>query len=62
MVEAVLVRQVMVLMGFTVAGAAAITADGIDSFEELSLQDDDDIENVCKSIRKPGGGFRSCRR
>jgi hypothetical protein len=56
MVEAVLVRQVMVLMGFTVAGANAITADGLDSFEELSLQDDDDIENVCKSIRKPSGG------
>jgi hypothetical protein len=56
MVEAALVRQVLVLMGFTVQGAAAMTADGLDSWEELSLQDDADIESVCKSIRKPGGG------
>jgi hypothetical protein len=33
-----------------------MTLDGLSSWEELSLQDDDDIESVCKSIRKPGGG------
>lgn len=50
-----LVRQVLVLMGFTADGATAMTADGLSSWEELSLQTDDDIESVCKSIRKPGG-------
>ena len=51
-----LVRQVLVLMGFTVLGADAMTTDGLSSWEELSLQTDSDIESVCKSIRKPGGG------
>jgi hypothetical protein len=55
MAEVVLVRQVLVLMGFTVDGANAMTNDGLSSWEELSLQTDDDIESVCKSIRKPGG-------
>jgi hypothetical protein len=56
MAELVLVRGVLVLMGFTVDGANAMTDDGLSSWEELSLQTDDDIESVCKSIRKPGGG------
>jgi hypothetical protein len=56
MAGTVLVRGVLVLMGLTADGATAMIDDGLSTWEELSLQTDDDIESVCKSISKPGGG------
>jgi hypothetical protein len=55
MANLVVTRQVLVLMGCSVAVATAITDEGHNDFDELSILTDDDIDDLCKSIRRPGG-------
>ena len=44
-------------IGFTLAASQQVIVDdlGMDSLEEIRLLSDDEIENLCKVIRQPGG-------
>ena len=56
MAQVAALRQVYVRLGFTNAAAHAITDDQqIDTVTELGLLTDDDVETLCKVIRRPGG-------
>ena len=49
-------RQAYVRIGFTIPGSVAVVDDqGIASIEELGLLTDDEVEGLCKTIRRPGG-------
>lgn len=49
-------RQLFQRMGFSQAAATAVVDDqGIDSLAELRILKDDEITNLCKIIRRPGG-------
>jgi hypothetical protein len=46
----------MVRIGFTVEAAQALVEEqGMDSLDEIKLLTDDEIESLCKVIRRPGG-------
>jgi hypothetical protein len=49
------VRAALQLIGFAAPAAQAITDQGHDDFEELSLLTDDEVDGLCKSLRSPGG-------
>jgi len=58
MADLAAMRQVMVRMGFTNEGAAAVVnpeGQGVDSIENLRLMTDTDVESLCAVIRRPGG-------
>ena len=58
MADLAAMRQVMVRMGFTNEGAAAVVnpeGQGVDSIENLRLMTDNDVESLCAVIRRPGG-------
>ena len=56
MAQVAALRQAYVRLGFTNAAAHAITDDQqIDTVTELGLLTDDDVETLCKVIRRPGG-------
>ncbi|KAI2500398.1 hypothetical protein MHU86_14069 [Fragilaria crotonensis] len=49
-------RGVMTRIGFSEAAAQALVEEqGIDSLEEVKLLSDDEIQSLCKVIRRPGG-------
>ncbi|KAI2493825.1 hypothetical protein MHU86_20706 [Fragilaria crotonensis] len=49
-------RAAMVRIGFTeMAAQALVDEQGMDSLEEIKLLTDDEIESLCKVIRRPGG-------
>ena len=49
-------RQAFVRLGFSQQGAVAVVDDqGIDTVDELGVLTDDEIETLCKTIRRPGG-------
>jgi hypothetical protein len=49
-------RALLVRLKFSVPAAAAIVDEqGIDSLEEFKLLTDEDIESLCKVVRRPGG-------
>jgi hypothetical protein len=49
-------RALLVHLKFSVPAAAAIVHEqGIDSLEEFKLLTDEDIESLCKVVRRPGG-------
>jgi hypothetical protein len=49
-------RTAMIRLGFSNPAAHAIVDDqGIDTIPELALLTDDEVENLCKVIRRPGG-------
>ena len=51
-----MMRQAFVRLGFTQQGAVAVVNEqGISTIEELGLLTEDEIENLCKTIRRPGG-------
>lgn len=51
-------RAAMTRIGFTEAAAQALVEEqGIDSLEEVKLLTDDEIESLCRVIRRPGGNL-----
>ena len=49
-------RAAMVRIGFSEQAAQALVEDqGIATLEEIRLLSDDEIESLCKVIRRPGG-------
>ncbi len=49
-------RGVMTRIGFSEAAAQALVEEqGMDSLEEVKLLSDDEIQSLCKVIRRPGG-------
>ena len=49
-------RATMTRIGFTAAGAIAIVDDqGLDTLAEIQLLTDDEIESLCRVVRRPGG-------
>ncbi len=49
-------RAAMVRIGFTeMAAQALVDEQGMDTLEEIKLLTDDEIESLCKVIRRPGG-------
>jgi ribosomal protein S13 len=51
-------RAAMTCIGFTEAAAQALVEEqGIDSLEEVKLLTDDEIESLCRVIRRPGGNL-----
>jgi hypothetical protein len=52
---AAITRQILALIGFAPPVAQVITDQGHDSFDEVALLTDDEIEGLCKSLRAPGG-------
>ena len=49
-------RTMLNRIGFTIAASQVIVDEqGLDSLEEIRLLTDDEIENLCKVIRRPGG-------
>ena len=56
MAQVAALRQAYVRLGFSNAAAHSITDDQqIDTVIELGLLQDDDIETLCKVVRRPGG-------
>ena len=56
MAAAAAIRAAYVRFGFTNVAATAITdQQDIDSVEELELLSDEEIESLCKALRRPGG-------
>ena len=56
MAAAAVIRAVYGRLGFTNAAATAIIdQQDIDSVEELELLSDEEIESLCKALRRPGG-------
>lgn len=55
MAAAILVRNALQLIGFSAAASQAISDQGHDSFDELALLTDDEVDGLCKSLRAPGG-------
>ena len=54
--EPAAVRTALVRIGFLEAAALAITEEqGINSLEEIRLLSDDEISNLSKLLRRPGG-------
>jgi hypothetical protein len=52
---AVFVRQVLQVIGFSGGAALAITAQGIDDFDEVAFLTDEKVTTLCKTVCKPGG-------
>jgi hypothetical protein len=52
---AAITRQILALIGFAPPVANVITNQGHDSFDEVALLTDDEIDGLCKSLRSPGG-------
>jgi hypothetical protein len=52
---AVFVWQVLQVIGFSGGPALAITAQGIDDFDEVAFLTDEKVTAFCKTVRKPGG-------
>jgi hypothetical protein len=52
---AAITRQVLALIGFAAPVAQTITDQGHDSFDEVALLTDDEVDGLCKSLRSPGG-------
>jgi ribosomal protein S13 len=51
-------REAMTRIGFTEAAARALVEEqGIDNLEEVKLLIDDEIESLCRVIRRPGGNL-----
>jgi ribosomal protein S13 len=49
-------RTMFTRIGFTAATAQAIVEDqGLDNLAEVKLLTDDEIESLCKVLRRPGG-------
>ena len=49
-------RQMFTRLGFTQAAAQAIVMEqGFDTLDEVKLLKDDEVESLCKVIRRPGG-------
>ena len=49
-------RAALVRLGTTAEVANEITAtQGIDTIEELRILTDDEVETLCRAIRRPGG-------
>jgi ribosomal protein S13 len=49
-------RTIFIRIGFTTAAAQAIAEDqGLDNLAEVKLLTDDEIESLCKVLRRPGG-------
>jgi ribosomal protein S13 len=49
-------RKMLNRIGFTIAESQVIVDEqGLDSLDEIRLLTDDEIENLCKVIRRPGG-------
>ena len=49
-------RTMFVRIGFTnVAAQVIVDEQGMDTLDEIQLLTDDEIENLCKVIRRPGG-------
>ena len=56
MAQVAALRQAYVRLGFTNAAAQNITNDqDIDSLGELKVLRDEDVVNLCKVVRRPGG-------
>ena len=56
MAEATAIRTMLERIGFTQEAATEITGDqGINSVDELRILDDEQSENLCKVLRRPGG-------
>jgi hypothetical protein len=54
--EPAAVRTALVRIGFVEAAALALTEEqGLDSLDEIRILTDDDIANLCKLLRRPGG-------
>ena len=54
--EPAAVRTALIRIGFVEAAAQALTEEqGMDSLDEIRLLSDEDIANLCKLIRRPGG-------
>ena len=57
MANPVQMRAMFQRLRFTADGSRDLVDDQqIDSMEELKILEDDDCENLCKIIRRPGGG------
>jgi ribosomal protein S13 len=56
MAAVIAMRTMFNRIGFTVAAAQVIVDEqGMDTLDEIKLLTDDEIENLCKVIRRPGG-------
>ena len=54
--EPAAIRTALARIGFVDAAAQALTEEqGIDSLDEIKILSDDDIANLCKLLRRPGG-------
>jgi hypothetical protein len=51
----VFVQQVLQVIGFSGGAALAITAQGIDDFDEVTFLTDEKVTTLCKTMHKPGG-------
>ena len=49
------VRQMLNGIGFSQAASTAIVNQGYTSLDEFKLLDDDDVQDLCQIVRKPGG-------
>jgi hypothetical protein len=52
---AVLVWQVLQVIGFSGGAVLAITAQGINDFDEVAFLTDEKVTTLCKTVCKPGG-------
>jgi hypothetical protein len=52
---AAITQQILALISFAPPVANVITNQGHDSFDEVALLTDDEIDGLCKSLRSPGG-------
>ena len=49
-------RTMLARIGFTVAASTVIVDEqGLDQLDEIKLLTDDEVENLCKVIGRPGG-------
>ena len=54
--DAAAMRQALVRLGFTAdAAQQAVNNEGIDSVETLETLGDEDVKNLCLTLRRPGG-------
>ena len=58
MSDVVALRAALTRLGFSAKGAGFITDDqGLDTLDELKVLTNDDVENLCKVVRRPGGAI-----
>jgi hypothetical protein len=56
MAEIAALRTALQRMGFSAEAAGNLTdVQGLDSLNEFELLDDDEVANLCKTVRRPGG-------